>query len=429
MIFLNGQPCLTLCSNTGIMNKLLIILFMTILASCNIFDEKKPVDNGEAASKFMKGTFGYDLDFLRHYLKDIIVLGDSTSAQIIIAPAYQGRVMTSTADGHIGTGFGWINHELIASGKTTEHMSAFGGEERFWLGPEGGQFSIYFKKGVDFKFENWFVPKEIDTEPFDLVSSTKTEARFQKEMHLENYSGNKFDLTVNRTIRLLDKPAINLLLGIAVPGNVQSVAFESDNSITNKGTTAWDKTSGMLSIWILSMFTASEQTTVAVPYKQGDSAMLGKIVTDDYFGKVPATRLKVDSGLMLFKADANHRSKIGVAPKRALPFVTSYDAINNVLTIAQFTLPPGVTDYVNSLWKMQDNPFAGDAVNSYNDGPIDGKQMGKFYEIESSSPAAALAPGASMHHIHRTIHLKGSKEDLDKISMKLLGVEVDKIKL
>lgn len=400
---------------------------MVILASCDSFDKGKAADSGEAASKFMKGTFGYDLDFLKQYHKDIIVLGDSTAAQIIIAPAYQGRVMTSTADGGIGSSFGWINHELIASGKTTEHMSAFGGEERFWLGPEGGQFSIYFKKGVDFKFENWFVPKEIDTEPFNLISSTKTEARFQKEMHLENYSGNAFDLIVNRAIRLLDKPSINMLLGVAVPENVQSVAFESDNSITNKGATAWDKKKGMLSIWILSMLNASEQTTVAVPYRQGDT--LGKIVTDDYFGKVPADRLKVDSGLMLFKADAKHRSKIGVAPKRALPFVASYDAVNHGLTIAQFTLPAGATDYVNSLWKIQDDPFSGDAVNSYNDGPIEGEQMGTFYEIESSSPAAALAPGASLQHIHRTIHLKGNKEDLDKISIKLLGVGVDAIKL
>jgi hypothetical protein len=177
------------------------------------------------------------------------------------------------------------------------------------------------------------------------------------------------------------------------------------------------------------MLNASSQTTVAVPYKQGDTSSLGKIVTDDYFGKVPADRLKVDSGLILFKADANHRSKIGVSPKRALPFVASYDAVNNVLTIAQFTLPGGVTDYVNSLWKIQDDPFAGDAVNAYNDGEIDGKQMGKFYEIESSSPAAALAPGKSIQHIHRTIHLKASKEDLDKISMKILGKPVDGIKL
>ena len=401
---------------------------MVLLTSCN-WEKNKAEDSGDAASKFMTGTFGYDLNFLKQYHKDIILLGDSASAQVIVAPAYQGRVMTSTADGDIGLSFGWINHELIASGKTTEHMSAFGGEERFWLGPEGGQFSIYFQKGAEFKFENWFVPKEIDTEPFDLISSTKTEASFRKEMHLQNYSGNKFDLTVDRTIRLLDIPAVNFALGIAVPENVNAVAFETDNRITNKGNNTWDKKTGTLSIWILSMLNASEQTTVAVPYRPGDALELGKILTDDYFGKVPADRLRVDSGLILFKADANQRGKIGLSPKRALPVVASYDAINNVLTIAQFTLPADATEYVNSLWKTQDDPFGGDAVNSYNDGPIDSIQMGKFYEIESSSPAAMLAPGRSLQHIHRTIHLKGSKEDLDKIALKILGVKVDAIKL
>ena len=408
--------------------KKILIIAMAFVSACSD-DEKKPEDKGDAAAKFIKGSFGYDLEFLKQYHKDLIVLGNDGDAQIIVAPAYQGRVMTSTSNGNIGLSFGWVNHELIASGKKTEHMNAYGGEERFWLGPEGGQFSIYFKKGVPFTFENWFVPKEIDSEPFKLVSSTKKEASFEKVMHLENYSGNKFDLTVNRTIRLLDKPAINLLLGVAVPADVQSVAFESENTITNNGTNTWNKETGMLSIWILSMMNASWQTTVAVPYKQGDSAQLGKIVTDDYFGKVPPDRIKIDKGLILFKADANHRSKIGVSPKRALPFVASYDSTSRVLTIAQFTLPHDKTDYVNSLWKLQDDPFSGDAVNAYNDGEINGKQMGKFYEIESSSPAAALAPGYSIEHIHRTIHLKGSKEDLDKIAMKLLGVSVDKIKL
>jgi hypothetical protein len=410
------------------MKKYLISISMVVLAACNS-DEENMEGKADTASKFMDGTFGYDLNFLKQYHKDLILLGDSTGAQIIIAPAYQGRVMTSTAEGNKGISFGWVNHKLISSGKTTEHINAFGGEERFWLGPEGGQFSIYFKKGVEFKFDNWFVPKEIDTEPFELISSTKYDAAFKKEMHLENYSGIKFDLTVDRTIRLLDKASINSTLGIAIPENVQAVAFESDNTITNKGATAWDKKTGMLSIWVLSMLNASHQTTVAVPYKQGDSSRLGKIVTDDYFGKVPADRLKVDSGLILFKADAVQRSKIGVSPKRALPFVASYDAVNNVLTIAQFTLPAGATDYVNSLWKLQADPFSGDAVNAYNDGEISGEQMGKFYEIESSSPAAALAPGKSIQHIHRTIHLRGTKEDLDKISIKILGKPVDSIKL
>jgi hypothetical protein len=55
--------------------------------------------------------------------------------------------------------------------------------------------------------------------------------------------------------------------------------------------------------------------------------------------------------------------------------------------------------------------------------------MGKFYEVESSSPAAALAPGQTLHHLHRTIHLTGNKDELDKIAKKLLGVGVDEIKL
>lgn len=400
---------------------------MLAFSSCNNADNSS-VQNTNTPKEYVKDSFGYDLDFLKTYHKDILLLGDST-AQVLVAPAYQGRVMTSTAEGEKGLSFGWVNHELIASGKAGEHINAVGGEDRFWLGPEGGQFSIYFKKGVEFKFENWFVPKEFDTESFKLISSTGTEASFEKEMHLENYSGNKFDLLVNRTVRFLNKQAIDSVLGVLVPAGIKTVAFESHNSITNKGTNVWDKKTGMLSIWILSMLNASAKTTVAVPYRQGDSSKLGKIVTDDYFGKVPGERLKINAGLLLFKADAAYRSKIGIAPSRALPIAGSYDAINKILTIAQFSLPGDATDYVNSLWKIQDDPFAGDAVNSYNDGPIDGKQMGKFYEVESSSPAAALAPGQTLHHIHRTIHLKGSKEDLNKISIKLLGVEVDAISL
>jgi len=376
---------------------------------------------------YSKGTFGYDLDFLKQHHKDLILLGDSNKAQLIVLPAYQGRVMTSTEAGNDGSSFGWINYDLIASGKKAEHIHAFGGEERFWLGPEGGQFSIYFKKGTEFTYDNWLVPKEIDTEPFTLISSSANEARFEKEMHLENYTGTKFDLLVNRNVRLLDGAGIDSLLGLPVPDGVEVVAFETENKLTNKGTSAWTKKTGMLSVWILSMMNASEQTTVAAPYKKSNEGKLGKIVTDDYFGKVPADRLNVKDGLILFKADAKYRSKIGISPERALPLVASYDATNGVLTFATFTLPEKHTGYVNSLWQIQKEPFKGDAVNSYNDGPVNGAQMGQLYEIESSSPAAALGPGETLTHYHRTIHLKGSKEALDQVALKLLGVGVEGI--
>ncbi len=414
------------------MRKILCYLPLLLFTACgsggkqdaNVADQKQPDMN------YAKGTFGYDLGFLKQYHKDLVLLhDDSNQAQLIVLPAYQGRVMTSTANGNEGASFGWVNHDLIASGKISEHISAFGGEERFWLGPEGGQFSIYFKKGAVFTYDNWVVPKEIDTEAFNLVHATSGEARFEKEMHLENYSGNTFDLLVNRNIRLLNRTTIDSLLGITIPGDVGVLAFESENILTNKGKSPWTKKTGMLSVWILSMLRASDQTTVAVPYKKGDVRELGKVVTDDYFGKVPADRLKVTDGLILFKADSKYRSKIGLSPRRALPFVTSYDATNGVLTIAEFSLPRENTDYVNSKWEIQQDPFNGDAVNSYNDGPVNGGQMGQLYEIESSSPAAALAPGESLTHIHRTIHLKGPKASLDKIATRLLGVGVDSLSL
>jgi hypothetical protein len=41
----------------------------------------------------------------------------------------------------------------------------------------------------------------------------------------------------------------------------------------------------------------------------------------------------------------------------------------------------------------------GDVINAYNDGPNDdGTQLGRFLELETSSPAAALKSGNSITH-------------------------------
>ena len=374
-----------------------------------------------------KGSFGYDLEFLKTHHKDLVLLEDSSSdSKLIVLPAYQGRIMTSTAEGLTGISFGWINHELIASKQITPHIYAVGGEERFWLGPEGGQFSIYFKKDSAFDFEHWQVPKEIDTEPFELIAQSSTTASFKKVVHLKNYSGSSFDVGINRMIHLLNRDSLYQLIG-DIDSSVRVVGFSSDNTITNLSNNTWDEKYGMLSIWILSMLNAGDETTIAIPYRSGSDIEFGRVVTDDYFGEVPSDRLKVTKDLILLKADAKYRSKIGISPKRAKPFAGSYDAKNNVLTIAFFSLPEGNQQYVNSLWEVQTDPFSGDAVNAYNDGPISGKQMGKFYEIESSSPGAALGPGESLSHRHTTIHLKGNKEQLEKISTKLFGVSLQEM--
>ena len=82
------------------------------------------------------------------------------------------------------------------------------------------------------------------------------------------------------------------------------------------------------------------------------------------------------------------------------------------------------------MWELQDEPYAGDVINSYNDGsPEPGKPpLGPFYELETSSPAAALKPGETMRHVQRTFHLQGSEDTLKPLAQRLFGVSLDAIK-
>ncbi len=372
--------------------------------------------------------FKDDLAFLKTHTKVVVLSGADGLAQVAVNPDLQGRVMTSTAAGPDGLSFGWINRELLASGVNNPHINAFGGEDRFWLGPEGGQFSIFFKKGDPFDLDHWWTPPAINEGAYDIAGQEAGRIHFRKAMRLVNYSGTEFELELNREIRVLGTEEV-AALGVPVPAGVKMVAYASDNRITNSGAAAWTKETGLLSIWILGMFNPSPETTIIVPFKSGREAELGPAVNDAYFGQVPADRLVVKDGVLFFSGDGKYRSKIGIAPARVKPFAGSYDAENDVLTIVHLTIPEGATDYVNSMWEIQEKPFAGDVVNSYNDGPSapGAKPLGPFYELESSSPAAALKPGETMSHVHTTMHFQGPEKALDGIARKALGVGLEEI--
>lgn len=378
----------------------------------------------------MAATFDEDTAFLRAHT-DVIVLSDeSGNAQIAVSPGWQGRVLTSTAQGGAGRSFGWINRKLIASGKQDPHFNPYGGEDRIWLGPEGGQYSIFFAAGAKFDLADWYVPAAFDTRPFEVVGQSKRSASFATEFSLTNYSGTRFDVAIKREVRLLDAPAAWAALRAQAPSDVRLVAYESDNTLVNRGSAAWRKETGLLSIWILGMFTPSPSAVIAVPIKPGPEAELGVKVTANYFGEIPSDRLKITDQAIFLKGDGKFRSKIGINPRRSRGVLGSYDAENRVLTLVQFDQPEGVVDYVNSLWKLEDDPYRGDAENSYNDGPPapGAEPMGPFFEMESSSPAAALAPGESIGHVHRTFHLTGPEEALDQLSRRVLGLPLSAIK-
>jgi len=412
-------------------SNILFVILALLLAGC-ISSTNKNTKNmtSKAEAVFQKGSYGYDLAFLKAHKLNLIELKDASSkASVVLVPDLQGRVMTSSANGNGGKSFGWINYKLFESGVVSGQFNPYGGEERLWFGPEGGPFSIYFQKGKEQVFANWLVPKEIDTKPFEVVSQTEGSVSFRNEFALTNASGTKMDIGIERNVKLLNRAEAEKALQLSLDTSLNYVAYESENILTNKGKTTWNDKSGFLSVWLLAMFNPSENGVVFIPYKTGDEAQLGKIVTDDYFGKVPADRLIIKDGVLFFKTDGKCRSKIGLSPERSLPYCASYDPDSRVLTLLWFSKPEQPAKYVNSKWGKQENTLKGDAVNSYNDGPVaDGSIMGPFYEIESSSPAALLAPGEKITHRQRIFHISGDEAHLSLITEKLFNLPISLIK-
>jgi hypothetical protein len=396
----------------------ILILFILISDSC-----KNPDANRKADVSFKRGEFGFDLQFLKNQDDELVVLKDG-EAQLIVSPKYQAKVFTSTAQGEQGISFGWINYKAFGN-KVDAHMNAYGGENRLWLGPEGGKFSLFFLPGSKMVFEHWKTPAAIDTESWILSNKDSNSVRMYKEMELVNYIGTKLILKVDRTIKILGRQEIEKRIGITGLNAIQAVGYETDNLITNKGDQEWTAVTGMPCIWILDMFKPSQATVIVVPFQLSADEDFAKIATTNYFGEIPADRLKHNDSLLFFKADGKSRGKLGILAKKAKPIAGSYDGENKVLTIIQSDVD-NQARYLNQEWNITKPSFCGDAVNAYNDGPLaDGTQMGPFYEIESVSPAAFLKPNASLFHKHSVFHFTGDEKDLNEIAIKMLCTSLD----
>lgn len=103
----------------------------------------------------------------------------------------------------------------------------------------------------------------------------------------------------------------------------------------------------------------------------------------------------------------------GVRPQRSRGVVGAYDPQHSVLMILQFTMQK--RDGVREL-RVEDS------------GSEPGKpQLGKFFELETSSPAEGLAPGQSVHDVQRTRHLVGAPQQLDQAARAILGVGLNQL--
>ena len=110
-----------------------------------------------AAPSTAPHRFEDDVAFLTERGAGVKVLQAPSGGRIAVSGKYQARIMTSAVEAQ-GSSLGFVNRGFIEAGKTGTAFDNYGGEDRFWLGPEGGQYALYFPAGKPFAFENWQTP-------------------------------------------------------------------------------------------------------------------------------------------------------------------------------------------------------------------------------------------------------------------------------
>ena len=376
--------------------------------------------------------YGAVRDFLVAHTSVVELTGEE-GQRVAICPEYQGRVMTSTTSDLQGRSFGWVNKAFIEKGEPDRHFNNYGGEDRLWLGPEGGPYSLWFAPGAEQSLPNWITPQALNDGAFK-ISSGKDDPHYRltRQIKLQNAARAGFDLEIAREIHLQKPHHFGKLFGseaqsALASGKLKMVGFQTINTLTNRGP-AMTREKGLVSIWSLGQFPAGPRTHIIVPYKGGDDTSLGPIVNSDYFGRIPSDRLRFSSEAVWFVGDGKFRSKIGIPQQRVKPIAGSIDLQQGVLTLVHFSMPadPTAFSYVNNVWGRQPEPYRGDVFNSYNDGPPQPGQpaLGGFYELESLSPAAQLPTGKSITHTQTTFHVEGDTAALARVAKAALGVDV-----
>ena len=171
----------------------------------------------------------------------MVELTDGGMARVLICPEYQGRVMTSTCSGEDGASLGWINRDYIEAGKPNLQFNNFGGEDRIWLSPEGGPFSLWFAPGAKQDLTNWYTPPAINDGAFQPTADyTSTLARMHRQMKFTNAAKTEFQFDAERDVQLLGGDEFGKLFGadakaIVSDNKLKWVGVETANTLTNRG--------------------------------------------------------------------------------------------------------------------------------------------------------------------------------------------------
>ncbi len=358
----------------------------------------------------------------------IVLSGRGTPGAVLIAPSLVGRVLCSTFNCAKGTANGWINELAIRRGKTDPVFNNFGGEERIWFAPEGGPFGLMFGR-KESKFANYCVQPGMSTVEYQVSDECSVSVLLEADFALQSAVGTVFNIHVQRRISAFESCPYAMEIG----GRMEIVGFQTENTVTNTGA-EWERSGGTVALWCLGQFLEHPHLCVIVPVYSVADPEASPATVDDYFkdfcigGNFPSNR-RVDYGkFVLLNADGAVRGKVGIKRDRATGRLGSYNPDDRHLIIVDHDFYPGL-DYAAGYWRQYDDPFDGDALSVYIDGPEQvGGSLGVSYELETMSPALFLGPNQSFIYRNRTFHLRSDDASVvEQVCRQSLGVPLDQL--
>jgi hypothetical protein len=356
-----------------------------------------------------------------------ILKGQNTARQVLVCPELAGRVMGTTCSGPTGVFGGFIDAKAFKDG-ITDIWDNWGGEERYWLCPEGGQYGLMFG-GKKSCFENYTVQDGFNNQPFKTLEVSKlgNSITMRSRMVLKNGVGTIFHVEITRRITLLDACPYSLGQG----DKVDFTGFQSESRLTNVGDKPMTRETGVLAHWHLGQFPVDEHIIAVIPYRPGHYS--DPPVREDYFkdfvvgGAMPANRYRILPASVLFKADGKVRTKIGQNRSRAMGLLASYNLATDEIVLLDYDFYPN-HEYAASYWYELADPYDGDCISFSAEGPDqEGGSRGRCYELEAMSPALFLHPGESFDWRTRTLHMTGPRVVMAGILRRNLSTEISSL--
>ena len=404
------------------------LVFVMVMVSCVSLAAEEPPKNQFTTRRKVRDVVKLLVDAGHH---PVVLCGSDSKKIVVVAPSLVGRVICTGSGGLHGTTDSYISEDQIAKGFTKSlpgaKWASFGGEERVWLAPEGGEYALFFSKGKPQTQENYTVPESLNSTKFQVteISADGKSVTFTAGMSLVNFIGSRFDLEVSRTISLVEScPYVQ-----EFKGKIDFVGFESHTYIKNIGKKPWTKKTGAMSIWTIGQFLAKDNSVVIMPYRCGSNEVLGAPVSTEYFrlltldgNPTPRRFWTVENNVVLLKASGVVQTKLELMAKRSLGRIAAIDLKGFVMNILDFDFYPEL-EYVASYPLPYDgNPYVGGAASTFVLSKL--HPVSPSYELECCSPALFLQPGEKFGHVARTYRLRSDKNSLITICKRYFNADI-----